>query len=455
MSDQIYFRAPLLGRLGSRASDSRKLAAVHKVLRRYFPAVRRVAVALYDAKTGTAGTFVSAGDRAAPLTLYESRLDRAPSLRRVFRTRRIRVVNDLDVFAAGAGAHTQAIRRGGWKSGAAFPIVADGRVMGFVFLNSRRRNAFPSEDLPLLEVFAQLAASVATARVRAAGLLREALRTAVGMVHYRDPETGNHLERMARYSRLIAQELSASGRRRFDDERIQAITDLAPLHDVGKLAIPDRILLKRGPLTKSERHLMRTHTTIGRLIVDSILRRFGSTFPASSNILRQIAEQHHEALDGSGYPAHLKGGKISIEARIAAVADIFDALTSARPYKDAWTVDRAFAALEKLGRTTLDRDCVRALIRRRRDVERIRRRFAGAGLLPMRARDVNRGGRRRVPPGAGRGAGAGRPKARPGRGYGRGAARARPSSRARNRRRTAGGARTAPRIHRSRSWLPR
>ncbi len=402
MSRSIFFRPPLLSPLASRLSDNRKLAVVHSLLRRRFPAIARVAVALYDAKTGMARTFLSHGDRPTPLARYEASVAEAGSLRRVLRDRRIRVVNDLDVFAKGTHLHTRAIRAGGFRSGAAFPIVVGGRATGFVFFNSRRRNAFAPSDLPLLEVFAHLAADVAMSGVRSAGLLLSALRSAAGMVHARDPETGDHLERMARYSRLIAQELSRSGRRGLDDERIEYITDFAPLHDVGKIGIPDRILLKPGPLTDSERGVMKTHTTKGRLIVDGLLRRFGSASRAQAKALRQIAEHHHEVIDGSGYPHGIRGRRIPLEARIAAVADVFDALTSARPYKDAWTVDEAFAALRKLAPGRLDPDCVDALVRNRPAVDRIRRRFRGSGRLPLRARELRLSARaaprRRRPP---------------------------------------------------------
>lgn len=377
------FARPALAGLGKRGSDARKLALVRDALRRRFPLVARVAVALYDPQTGTVGTFLASEARPTGLTLYEARLKDAPSLRRVFRSRRIRVINDLQLFARGRRRHTAAIRSAGFRSSATFPIVTDGRVTGFVFFDSRRKRAFPERDLPLMEVFARLAAHEATAQVRSAALLRSALRTAVAFVHARDPETGNHLERMARYSRLIAQELARSGHRGLDDERIRCIEDFAPLHDVGKIGIPDRILLKRGPLTPGERKVMRTHPTRGRRMVDVILRRFAAA-PGRGQALRQIAEHHHEAMDGSGYPHHLCGKRIPIEARITAVADVFDALTSARSYKDAWPLDRAFAALERLGGSKLDRQCVRALVRNRRKVEGIRRRFAEAGRLPLR-----------------------------------------------------------------------
>ncbi|MCM2305519.1 MAG: hypothetical protein NDJ72_12495, partial [Elusimicrobia bacterium] len=130
MNKKIFFRAPALARLGSSLSDSRKLAVIHALLRRYFPLVARVAVALYDPKTGKARTFISHGDRPTPLARYEARVAGAPSLRRVFLGRRIRVVNDMDLFAKGRHLHTRALRAAGFMSGAAFPIIVRGRVTG-------------------------------------------------------------------------------------------------------------------------------------------------------------------------------------------------------------------------------------------------------------------------------------------------------------------------------------
>lgn len=379
----VRFVPARLAALGRPASDTRRLAVVRAALRARFPQVDRVAVALYDAATGTARTFAARETRRTGLSFYEAPLRDAPSLLRVRRSGRVRVVDDLAVFGRGRSRHQRALRAAGWRSSATFPVSMDGRFAAFVFLDSRRPAAFPDRDLPLLEVFARLAAHEATAGLREAAALRAALRTAVAFVHARDPETGGHLERMARYARLIAQDLARSGRRGLDDERVRWIEEFAPLHDVGKLGIPDRILLKGGPLTPAERRVMETHTRKGRRVVDAILRRFAAA-PGRGRALREIAEHHHEAMDGSGYPHGLCGRRIPLEARITAVADVFDALSSARSYKDAWPVGRALAALRRLAGGKLDRDCVRALLRNRRQVELIRRRFSRAGRLPLR-----------------------------------------------------------------------
>jgi HD-GYP domain-containing protein (c-di-GMP phosphodiesterase class II) len=206
-------------------------------------------------------------------------------------------------------------------------------------------------------------------------LLVGALRTAVAMVTERDPETGAHLERMARFARLIGHELARSGVHELDDEYVEHLFLFAPLHDVGKIGIPDRILLKQAPLSEQERDVMRTHSERGARLIDSILANFRLGALPFMDVLRNVAELHHEALDGTGYPRQLRGAEVPLEARIVAVADIFDALTSARPYKDAWSNDEAFEALRELARNQLDPDCVEALVRCRAEVEAIQARF--------------------------------------------------------------------------------
>lgn len=167
---------------------------------------------------------------------------------------------------------------------------------------------------------------------------------------YRDPETGAHLLRMANYSRLIATNLNLS------EAEQNLIQDAAPMHDIGKVGIPDSILLKPGRLTDDEMTIMRTHAQIGADILQG-----------SASLLLQAAAKnaltHHEKYDGSGYPNGLQAEQIPLYGRIIAVADVFDALTSTRPYKQAWEIDRATALIRDGVGKHFDPVCVHAFFK--------------------------------------------------------------------------------------------
>lgn len=165
----------------------------------------------------------------------------------------------------------------------------------------------------------------------------------------RDPETGAHILRMSHFSKLIAANLGMSE----DDQDM--LLEAAPMHDIGKVGIPDNILLKPGRLDVAEFEIMKRHSILGYEILN------GSQ-SAMLQAAAQIALAHHEKYDGSGYPNGLVGDAIPLFARICAVGDVFDALTSERPYKKAWEDDKAIALLREGAGTHFDPACVAAFL---------------------------------------------------------------------------------------------
>lgn len=180
---------------------------------------------------------------------------------------------------------------------------------------------------------------------------------------FRDEETGMHTQRVGRLSALLARRLS------LEEEQVELLRHAAPLHDVGKIGIPDHILLKPGRLSADEYQIMKQHAEIGFRIIsgsNSELVTFAAT----------IAHTHHEQWAGTGYPQGLRGEEIPIEGRIAAVADVFDALTSARPYKKAWPISEAVAHLEAGAGAHFDPELTRLFVGAMDEVLAIRERFS-------------------------------------------------------------------------------
>lgn len=359
--------------LNHHGSLSEKLKTVHAALAQRFTFIDRVAVAIYDPKTDELKTFVHSSGESDPLSQYQARLSQVSSLQRIRESGKPRVINDLTIFAKGTHEHTHRIAEESYGASYTVPMYFNGDFFGFIFFNSYRKNVFDEEMLCLLDMFVHLISLVVIGELTSMRTLVSGVRAARNFANMRDTETGAHLERMSRYARIVAKELAP--KYGFDDEYIEHVFLFSPLHDIGKIGIPDSVLLKSGLLDTNEREVMKTHSEKGRRLIDGMLRDFGLESFEYLNILRNIAEHHHETMDGKGYPHGLQGGNIPIESRIVAVADIFDALTSKRPYKEAWSVDEAFKELRKLSGSKLDPDCVEALIKNRGQLEEIREHF--------------------------------------------------------------------------------
>ena len=179
---------------------------------------------------------------------------------------------------------------------------------------------------------------------------------------YRDPETGAHIHRMAHYSRHIARGLGLS----VEDQDL--LLEAAPMHDIGKVGTPDLILLKMGKLTPEEFAVMKQHTVIGYEVLNA-------SHAPMLRVAAEIAHTHHEKFDGSGYPRGLRGEEIPLFGRIVSVADVFDALTTARPYKKAWRLEDAAEFLKNGSGTHFDPACVSAFFSDWDAVLEIRNRF--------------------------------------------------------------------------------
>lgn len=354
-----------------------KLEYVHGLLKENFTCIDRIAVAIYDLKTDLLKTFLHSSGGDNPLTLYSAKLADSASLQEILKVGRPRVVNDLDVFRDKPAVHAQRIAKQNYKSSYTMPMFHNGEFFGFLFFDSYQKNAFDETVLYSLDMVGHLLSLMVIHEVSSARSLVGIVKTAANIVKHRDLETGAHLDRMSNYARLIAREVAT--KYQLNDEIVEHIFRFSPLHDIGKIGIPDSILFKPAGLSSTEFSTMKSHTIKGGEIIDMMLQNLGLNEFPHADLLRNIALHHHEAINGSGY-AGLKGDEIPAEAKIVAVADVFDALTSVRPYKEAWSNHKAFTFLQSMAGTKFDLDCVTALINCRDEVETIQKRFT-ADLL--------------------------------------------------------------------------
>ena len=355
------------GLLGSR------LEALRSEVRAVVPVVDRVAVALYDAQSGSIKTFLSSPAAESPLAHYRIPLANARWLDEVRRSAQPRVINSFRAALLGDARHSREIAAAGFRSSYTVPVFGDAGFLGFVFFNSRRENVFAEAITRQLDLFARIICLALESAQRSVAILTGGLAVLRQVTRFRDDETGEHLARMSYYSELIA--LAVAPRCGLDDEWAEYVRLYAPLHDIGKIAVPDAIVFKPAPLTPAEFEVMKGHAAKGEAVLADLIRELGLEQMPHIQSLLQIARYHHEAWDGSGYPDRLKGAQIPLVARIVKVADAFDALVSRRCYKEPWPMDKALAHLRKRAGVEFDPGCVEAFALNRGEIEAIIRRF--------------------------------------------------------------------------------
>lgn len=337
-----------------------RLNKLHDRLLETIPQIDRIGCAIYDPSTDMLKTFINSTRKGIPISGYEYSLADSKSLSNLALSRQQRVIDDIEKTLQPSNKHSAWVLEQGYKSSFTVPMYDQGSFIGFLFFDSVTVAAFTTEIQRDLVLFSNIINMTLVREFSTIRSINATVHMACDFANLRDFETGAHLVRMAKNARIIAKAIAA--KHNLNDEFIEHVYLFAPLHDIGKIGIPDTILLKPALLNDDERKIMQTHVNKGVEMVEKILHDFNLENSSDSIIMKNIVAYHHEFMDGSGYPNGLKGDEIPVEARIITVADILDALASTRPYKKKWMMDEAVAELKRMAAVgQLDPDCVAAV----------------------------------------------------------------------------------------------
>lgn len=356
---------------------SQRLRELHQTLRILQPNLARIAVVLYDPDTELLNTYAYSSD--SPLLHYSYPLPMSASLQQLAKTGQSRIINDMRALAESPTKHTNTLLQAGYRSSFTLPIRVEEQLLGFIFFNSLQINDFSKHLIPQLEI-AAFAISLLVSQERSQmRTLQATLTSAVAVTHERDPETGEHLRRMSDYSRFITQILGPE--LKLSDEYCSHLILFSSLHDIGKISIPDNILLKPGKLLAEEFEIMKTHPTCGRKIIDNLIKNHALGCVDHIDMLREVVELHHENWDGAGYPYGLKGNEIPMSARMIAACDAFDAITAERPYKGPIPTEQALEMISEMRGSKLDPICADVFLQHPDKIDAIRRQHQLHGLV--------------------------------------------------------------------------
>ncbi|MGL4830768.1 MAG: HD-GYP domain-containing protein [Vibrio sp.] len=338
------------------------------------PDIQRVSFALYDEENDSIKTCADSSPASHEFVHYELRLAELPSLQQIKESGSIRIINDMSNQLKSHTRHNLWLLEQQYCSSLVKPVFDQQHFIGFLFFNSSVNHYFSSRVIEQLQpYFTLIQQSICGEYVLIHHLIDH-----VHHIESQSPEHWLHIkqhkERISRYARIIATEIADLYA--LDDELIENISQFATCHDIGKLALPATLLQKNSTLISNERQQLHQHIELGIELLNDLIEKLGTPHHPCLAVLREIVAYHHEFLDGSGYPFGLMNDQIPISARIIAVANIFDALTTHRPYKQAQSIPHALLELEKMVyEGKLDRYCVNALRENQEELKIIIERF--------------------------------------------------------------------------------
>lgn len=297
------------------------------------------------------------------------------SLGKVLETGVPRVINDLEDYTSTRPHRTynDIILHAGIKASITLPLKFNNNPLGIIFFSSDKKNVYKAEHTNFLKTITNSIAIAFQNNIFIDELLYSSILALAKLAESRDEDTGDHLNRMKMYSRTIAQFLYEDSKYKdqITTEFIDKIEKFSPLHDIGKVGIRDAILLKPAKLTLEEFEEMKQHTAYGGQVLRAANENIQKNGMSLFQLGIEIAEGHHEKWDGSGYPNGISGLNIPLSARIVAVADVFDALTSKRPYKEPFSVETAYEIITEGSDKHFDPEIVRVFVQKRKRIENL------------------------------------------------------------------------------------
>lgn len=265
-----------------------------------------------------------------------------------------------DIKTDQSSAYLNTFLEDGFHSLAAVPTHQEDVLIGFVLLASEKANVFTSDSIDVLKPYIDMVKFAVTSEYQLVHSIVDLAEQTQALSPTYHRESQAHKERVACYCKMIALELADNFK--LDNETVEHLALFSQFHDIGKVKLPVELLCKQSNLSASEIDLMKTHINLGIDIINEFIDLLGDPRHPSINLLRDIIAYHYEYIDGTGYPFGKQGDEIPLSARIVAVANIFDALTTHKPYQQAGSICYALLELEKMvAAGKLDKDCVYAL----------------------------------------------------------------------------------------------